>query len=244
MKGMKKIWLPATFGLLFGNFFSLPVEARSVTVTTSDAVDNITAIGNLAESQFDIVDFGHGSSTVNLTPDLVPNPNLAQSITLGQLTFAADQGNCGSAGCSGPVVKTLQFSVFGTGKAQVVDLTFTWDTSWFIDPDLGPLRQDACLSFNNGATGTACNPSDSPNGGTQVVSSFLPSPFRIPYGFDSLLITLLQPQDIIQPVDAQIYSYDIKALVQLIPEPSSLPLMGLGLAALAFARRRNKLLEL
>ena len=236
MKGTKKIWLFAVFGLLACNLYSLPAEARSVTVQSTTAAD-ITNIGNLAglSTTLDIVGFEGQSVTTELIPDLVPNPNVEQRIVLGLLSYTAGQ-NCVGSVCSGPQVKTLNFTINSEGLSQVVNLTFTWDTEVSQDPFTGATTRDfGCLSFNNGATGTACN------GGTHVVSSFLPSPFVFNYGFDSLIITLLQPQNIKQSVDETEITYEILASIQLIPEPSSLPLLAIGLAAWTFARKRKAL---
>ncbi len=229
MKGIKKIWLPAAFGLLFGNFFCLPVEAKLVTIST-DVVNNVTAIGSLTSSAYDQLNFVENSGeTLDLVPDLVPNPNVTQTITLGFANYSMNQ-NCKFLECSGPVsynnpdpsspFAPLIFSIVSEGVKQNVSLGFTWSTSNVIEDDIGGyLRVNGSLVF---------------------------SPFNTTFvfhnGFDTLLITLQPPQNVIEysnmnPNEPK--PVEITALIQLLPEPSSLPLFGIGLAAWALARRRN-----
>ena len=228
MKGIKKIWLPAAFGLLFGNFFCLPVEAKLVTIST-DVVNNVTAIGSLTSSAYDQLNFVENSGeTLNLVPDLVPNPNVTQTITLGISNYSMSQ-NCKFLECSGPVsynnpdpnspFAPLIFSIVSEGVKQNVSLGFTWSTTNVIEDDInGYQRVNGSLVFSDFNT-----------------------TFVFHNGFDSLLITLLQPDNVTNFFDNpnQPMPIEIKALIQLIPEPSSIPLFGIGLAAWAVARRRN-----
>jgi hypothetical protein len=228
MKGIKKIWLPAAFGLLSGSLFCLPVEARPVTIST-DVVNNVVGIGTLTSSNYDQLNFSTNSSTPDLIPDLVPNPNVTQTITLGTALYSMNQDTCTTIACSGPVstndinpnstLAPLTFTIVSEGVKQNVSLGFTWSTVYTPFDGINPLNRVS---------------------GTLVFSDFN-STFIFHNGFDSLIITLIKPQEITYEnfnpnIPLQI---PIQALVQLIPEPSSLPLFGIGLVAFALVRRRN-----
>ncbi len=213
MKCMKNIGLLAVFGLLVGFALSLPAEAQSVSITTLGVGTPVTGLGSQLTPPGLYDEVGFTGKTTNL--DMVADPNVALTVKLGTLTFTQGQ-NCGSNLCSDPVDSQLQFTVSSGGEQQLVTLIFQWST--IVDLFNPRLRESGSLAFQD----------------------IFPAPIYFRSGFADLVITLLQPQDIEQaPTDGSTISRDIKAIIQLIPEPSSFALLGVGLLALALSRRKH-----
>ena len=216
MKGIKKKWLPAAFGLMAGMALSLPTEAVVVPIETTSST-NIIGIGADPDSGSSYDQVGFFGGPVNPSPDLTPNiVSPMTEITLGHVTFLVDQ-NCIGACTTTSVPGTLQFTITSLGETKTVDLGFTWSNSPRTD---GP---------------------DSRSNGTLVFNSFTPTPLVFTSGFESLVMELLKPQPFIVATgvtDPDQTNLNIKANVYLIiPEPSSLPLLGIGLLAFGLNRR-------
>ena len=212
MKSTKNIGLLAVFGLLVGYALSSPAEAKSVSITVGDAF--VTGLGSFDPTfnPYDQVSFSGLPYTNN---DMVPDSNIALKITLGNLTFTQGE-NCGGQPCSDPVQSLLQFTVSSGGEQQLVTLIFQWST--IVDLFQPRIRESGSLAFQD----------------------IFPAPIYFRSGSDDLVITLLQPQDIwYAPTDGPTISRNIEANIQLIPEPSSFALLGIGLLALALSRRKH-----
>ena len=214
MKRMKSIGLLAVFGLLVGFALSPPAEAQSVSITTLGFGTPLTGIGSTSNPPGPYDEVGFIGQTTNL--NMVADPNVVlKNVKLGTLTFTQGQ-NCGSNLCSDPVDSQLQFTVSSGGEQQLVTLIFQWST--IVDLFNPRLRESGSLAFQD----------------------IFPAPIHFKSGIDDLVITLLQPQDILYaPTDGPTISRNIEANIQLIPEPSSFALLGIGLLALALSRRKH-----
>ncbi|MCX7111329.1 MAG: PEP-CTERM sorting domain-containing protein [Proteobacteria bacterium] len=225
MKCMKNIGLLAVFGLLVGFALSPPAEAQSVSITTLGVGTPVTGLGSQLTPPGPYDEVGFTGKTTNL--DMVADPNVALTVKLGTLTFTQGQ-NCGGQPCSDPVDSQLQFTISSGGEQQLVTLLFQWQQT----PDLfnDTIRESGSLAFFGPGP---VNPFDgSP--------AFNPNRIVFRAGFADLVITLLQPQDIVDAAsDGSTTSRDIKAIIQLVPEPSSFALLGVGLLALALSRRKH-----
>ena len=212
MKGIKKKWLPAAFGLMAGMALSLPTEAEVVPIVSTNS-NSYTQIGDTTSGASTYDEVGFFGATVN--PDLIPNlVSPLTTITLGQVQFTAGD-NCGGNACDTATFPgTLQYTITALNQTKTVDLGFTWSNS--------PTGPDPNIRY----------------GGTLVFTPLSPTPLIFTSGFEHLVMTLLTPQTLIVTADAIPRFRDVQADVRLIiPEPSSLPLLGIGLLAFGLNRR-------
>lgn len=236
MKGMKNIGLAAILGLLVSYALSLPAYARNVTIATSSS-GQITGIGDLTGNPTgsDQVEFtGLPPNTVTLTANIAPTEQNALRITLGEVSFTQNQ-NCQEFACTDPLGPTqfatlsgypLRIGLSGDGsQQQFSNLNFQeWSTQW-----------DTYRGFAYR------------NSGSLIFSPFQAQPLIFNFAFDTLIIQLLKPQDIIDAPTSDentgeglTKTVKLEALVWLIPEPSSIGLMGIGLLAMAFGRKPRR----
>lgn len=219
MRHMKKNGLRAAFAfLVVGCAFAVPANAIQVDYSIPNpSINNVSGIGDLG---------GTGLDTLDLTADPMGSQNLqvggpSALVTLGTLAFTVGD-NCGGYNCvtgplhSNPAPLTFQFkaTIGGVDKYQNMTLNYTWTA--FTDPTDPTLKTGAHLVFTDFAT----------------------TPIILDFGFERLMVSWQLPSAL--SVDLNVSNTPatttLQAILSLIPEPASLSLFGLGLAAM---RRRT-----
>lgn len=219
MTYMKKNGWRAAFAFLAaGCAFATPANAIQVDYTILN-INNVPGIGDVVGSGLDIL---------NLTNPVTGQQNLQTGVPsallkLGTLSLSSGD-NCGGLPCSGPLVSgpggpaplTFQFksTINSTSVTQDVTLNYTWTP---IVDQTGTFKYGTHLVFTD----------------------FAIAPIVLDFGFERLQISWQFPQDLlVDPLTPDTVTADIHAILMLLPEPASLSLFGLGLAAISARARR------